>query len=508
MRACSACFSVFAGNPDYCLFDGQPLADENALFGRVLDSYRIDQLIGVGATGCVFRGENVKTGEPCAIKFVYGEIDGVHARFRREIDAVSVLNHPNIVKIVDSGLSPAGLTYMVMELLDGPTLRAVIEEEAPLDERRVRRYARQLIAGLAEAHGRGFVHRDLKPGNIVVTRDSAGNEQIKILDFGIVSSLYGRMTDDRLTRTGFIVGTPTYMAPEQIDAKSVTPEADIYALGVILYELLTGSPPFDGSIEHVLVKKLTVVPEPVPDGGDFGALILAMLDARPERRPANGVDISASLSRISQQGADLQTSDLPLVHPQTKDLLRASPDDSLLAGLFDQTAVDPAPRGSSDRAWDASRSDVSVAPSARPEVFAVDADDGDPTVRGQADRSFVDTEIEIDASQRPCSNAAVPMGAISVLRPQSNDVTQLTRRRLKLPAVGAPYFGSGLTRGRADSWDKLNTRMITDESAGTPARVRGDADSAGLVPTTTLVVLVIISTVLVFLLLALLVHLW
>ncbi|MEO1338582.1 MAG: protein kinase, partial [Myxococcota bacterium] len=114
------------------------MADESALFGRVLGSYRLESLIGVGAMGCVFRGEHTATGERCAIKLAYGKIDGVEARFQREIDTISALNHPNIVRIKDSGRSPAGLTYMVMELLVGPTLRTIIEIEAPLAACRVR----------------------------------------------------------------------------------------------------------------------------------------------------------------------------------------------------------------------------------------------------------------------------------------------------------------------------------------------------------------------------------
>ena len=299
VSACRSCLSVFAGHGEFCLFDGKRLGSVDVLIGRTLGDYRLGELIGVGGTGCVFRGNHTTTNKPSAIKLVYGEVDTAHARFRREIDAISALDHPNIVKILDSGLSPAGLTYMVMELLDGVTLRTVIDRLAPLDNSQVRGLAKQLLAGLAAAHSSGFVHRDLKPSNIMVTRQG-GKGRVKILDFGTVASLHRNRTDDRLTRTGFIVGTPIYMAPEQVDAKSVTPEADIYALGAILYELLTGAPPFNGNSEQILLEKLTSSPAPISLAGGFGTLILSMLDPKPERRPANAQQVLEALDQCRE----------------------------------------------------------------------------------------------------------------------------------------------------------------------------------------------------------------
>ena len=310
VRACPACLSVFATEPEFCAFDGERLVDAQALKGRVLGDFRFEELIGMGGTGGVFRGSHVKTGRPCAIKLVFGEVAtewAVQERFRREIQAVSALDHPNIVQILSHGRTPAGLMYMVMELAVGLTLKDLIEREGPLAPLRVGRFAEQLVSGLAEAHHKGFVHRDLKPCNIVVSRDDAGREQLKILDFGIVASLHQRMANPRMTKTGFIVGTPTYMAPEQVDAKLVSPQADVYALGIILYEMLTGAPPFDGSFEQVLVAKMTRPLPPLPQAGELGPLISSMVDAQPERRPANALQLNAALSRISLLSDDPKT---------------------------------------------------------------------------------------------------------------------------------------------------------------------------------------------------------
>ena len=311
VRACSACLSVFASEPEFCVFDGQRLGEANdTLLGRALGGYRFTKLIGVGGTGCVFSGVEISTGMPCALKLLYGEMatdDSVAERIKREVDAVRSIDHPNVVKILDAGESPAGLPYMVMELIDGPTLKTIIEDEAPLHPRRAGRLAEQLVAGLAEAHHQGFVHRDLKPGNIIIGRDEHGAEHAKILDFGIVASLQLQKDEQRLTKTGYIVGTPTYMAPEQVDPKSVSPQADVYALGVILYELLAGKPPFNGSLEQILIAKMTQDPAPLPQAGELGQLVLKMLESNPKRRPPNALRISAELSRISLLSEDAAT---------------------------------------------------------------------------------------------------------------------------------------------------------------------------------------------------------
>ncbi len=310
MRACPACLSVFASEPEFCAFDGERLQEEDALFGRAIGGYRLDGLIGIGGTGCVFRSWKLSSGQPCAIKILYGEMAtdrSVAERFRREAEAIRAIDHPNVVKILDAGRSPAGLTYLVMELVEGPTLRSVIDDEAPIDPRRVGRLAEQLVAGLAEAHRQGFVHRDLKPGNIIVLPDRQGRETVKILDFGIVASLQNRDADDRLTKTGYIVGTPTYMPPEQVDPKAVSAQVDVYALGIILYELLAGAPPFTGTLEQVLVAKMTQRPPPLPGAGELGDLVLSLIEPEPSRRPANALRVSAELSRLSLLSAEPAT---------------------------------------------------------------------------------------------------------------------------------------------------------------------------------------------------------
>ena len=350
MRACPACLSVFASEPEFCVFDGQRLGPADALIDRVLGGYRFEKLVGIGGTGCVFRGVEMATNTPCAIKLLYGETAtdrSVTERFRREADAIRSINHPNIVKMLNTGRSPAGLTYIVMEFVDGPTLKTIIEDEGPLAPRRAGRLAEQLVAGLAEAHRQGFVHRDLKPGNIIVTRDERGAEHVKILDFGIVASLQTRTENERLTRTGYIVGTPTYMAPEQVDPKAISPQTDVYALGVILYEVLAGAPPYSGSLEQILVAKMTQKPPPLAHAGELGTLILSLLESSPARRPANALRVSAELSRISLLSDDPPTQRSDAVDPDRSGNGRASG-----VRLIDRTAeLDGDDRTRADGEW-------------------------------------------------------------------------------------------------------------------------------------------------------------
>ncbi|MBK6686795.1 MAG: protein kinase [Deltaproteobacteria bacterium] len=307
MRACPRCFSVYQAEPEHCSFDGEKLSGEvDPLLGRTLAGYRLNELLGVGGTGCVYQGTVLATGAPCAVKLLYREMaadKSIAARFRREAEAVRRIRHPNVVAIIDYGTTPAGPIYLVMELLEGRTLKTLLEEEAPFTPARASRILEQLAAGLAEAHRVGYVHRDLKPGNVIIG-GSMPNEKVKILDFGIVASLHERDREERLTKTGYIVGTPVYMAPEQIDPKAVAPQIDVYALGVILYEMLSGEPPFVGSLEQVLVGKMTQTPRPLANTGALGQLALRMLEVDPSKRPASALAVSAELNRAFLGSAD------------------------------------------------------------------------------------------------------------------------------------------------------------------------------------------------------------
>jgi serine/threonine protein kinase len=295
---------VYATEAEFCGLDGERLIvhEGDPLAGKIIVKYRLEELLGTGANGCVYRATNLESATELAIKILFGEMAcdrRVVARFRREAEAVSKMSHPNVVKIHDFGTAPSGLTYLAMELLVGRTLETAMAQDGRFSPDRAAGIAQQISAGLAEAHRLGFVHRDLKPGNVMLVAPREGNETAKILDFGIAMSMRRSEDEGRLTKTGYVVGTPLYMAPEQIDESyPLGPQADVYALGSILYEMLAGVPPFVGSVEQVLVKKMTRMPEPLLDCGEIGLLCMHLLERDPRLRPPTALHVSADIVRI------------------------------------------------------------------------------------------------------------------------------------------------------------------------------------------------------------------
>jgi serine/threonine-protein kinase len=244
---------------------------DDPLLGRIVaDKYRIEAVVGSGASGTVYRASHVVLGRPVALKVLNPALltnENARARFRREARAASKLDHPNSVQVLDYGSEADGLTYLTMELLDGRELYRVIYEDWPLGSERIVRIMSQVLAVLAAAHEVGIVHRDLKPENIMlVTRpgdDGQPVEVVKVTDFGIAKTFTGPISEESLnvTRDGAVHGTPEYMAPEQARGEELDGRADLYACGVILYEMLSGTLPFhgDGAFD-VILKHLT---EPV-----------------------------------------------------------------------------------------------------------------------------------------------------------------------------------------------------------------------------------------------------
>ena len=301
MLVCPKCGSTFTRALEHCGLDGSRLVESavDPLVGRTLERYAVVGLLGSGGMARVYRARHVYLRQDFAIKVLHGELaqDGDLARrFEREARALSRIRHPNVVQVSDFGISKERLLFMVMELVEGPTLYAAMRQVGPFEPARAGPIARQLALGLAAAHERGFVHRDLKPGNVMLTRDEAP----KILDFGLVRIRSPEPDDPQLTHRGMVFGTPLYMAPEQVRGEDVGPAADLYALGVILYQLLTGNPPFSGSSRELAEQHLQRPPPPLrlPYGG-LGELTLELLAKAPGDRPSSA---EAVASRIEQLG--------------------------------------------------------------------------------------------------------------------------------------------------------------------------------------------------------------
>ncbi|NUQ74386.1 MAG: protein kinase [Polyangiaceae bacterium] len=233
--------------------------------GRLLgDRYEVGELIGVGGMGRIHRGLQRSLDRPVAIKFIHPHLMTsplAVSRFLMEARAASRLNHPNVVSVFDFGRTDAGdgdELYLVMELLSGSNLAKVMEREAPLPIERTSEILRQTLLALSEAHRHGITHRDVKPENVFLERHYGDVDHIKVIDFGIAS-----MGEPHVSTIGQILGTPAYMAPEQVLGEPVGPFTDVYAVGVILFEMLVGRLPFEGTASSICVDH-TQAPRPNP----------------------------------------------------------------------------------------------------------------------------------------------------------------------------------------------------------------------------------------------------
>ena len=275
------------------------------MVGTTLGKFHVDSQISVGGMGAVYRATHVETGQVVAIKVLQQALATDRAflqRFRREVAALQKVQHPNVVRIYDVG-SEENTHYYAMEHL-GTSLAEMLQS-GPLETQRAVQIASQVARGLGAVHAAGICHRDVKPGNILL--DEQGNA--KIADFGIV-----RVSDaTRVTQTGVIVGTPTYMAPEQVDNMSVDARADVYSLGVVLYETLVGRPPFQGNTTlDVLRKHRYTLPEPPKSfrpqlPGALSHLVVGMLAKEPAKRPGTMAMVADALDHLGQNLAEETT---------------------------------------------------------------------------------------------------------------------------------------------------------------------------------------------------------
>ncbi|MGH9311474.1 MAG: serine/threonine-protein kinase, partial [Vicinamibacterales bacterium] len=259
--------------------------------------YRLEQLLGRGGMGAVYRARDMRLDRLVALKIVRAELLGdpeARRRFRREAQIVARLQHPGIVSVFDYGTVPHGAAYLVMELVRGEDLRRVLVREGRLEPARAARILSSVCAAIEAAHREGVLHRDLKPENILLPGDDA---EAKVLDFGVAKVIAQERPDITLapgdaptvlTVDGSIVGTPAYMAPEQLRGQTPDGRTDVFSLGVIAYEMLTGTLPFGrGSLADVVLAQARGIS---PADGDnlppaLARAVRAALEPDPDRRP-------------------------------------------------------------------------------------------------------------------------------------------------------------------------------------------------------------------------------
>lgn len=269
------------------------------LLGRdIAGRYRIEAKIGEGGMGSVYRARHVVTGKVVAIKVLLPDLaayDSFVQRFLHEAQAAAYLNHPHAINIMDCGRD-GDAVYLLMEFVEGQTLTEVMRQEGPFTAERAANILKQICAAVAEAHAQSIVHRDLKPDNIMLQKMADGSDYVKVLDFGIAKVLDEQKRGSVPVSRNIFVGTPEYASPEQCNAKSPTYLSDIYSLGTILYEMLTGSPPFTGEPMRVMLRHTSEEPPPLgrvrPDlPPEVEQVVRRALSKDPARRQQNAVDL-------------------------------------------------------------------------------------------------------------------------------------------------------------------------------------------------------------------------
>ena len=290
----------------------QRAAQRAALEVRRLGQYTLDEKLGEGGMGTVYRGHHAMLHRPTAIKFLNVERTNEQtiARFEREVQLTAKLSHPNTIAIYDYGRTPEGIFYYAMECLEGLDLDNLVKQYGPLPEARVVHLLKQVCGSLAEAHSIGLIHRDIKPANIFITTRGGLHDFVKLLDFGLVKAL-DEQKQAKLTSTGAMAGTPLYLSPEAIERPDeVNAQSDLYAVGAVGYFLLTGTPVFDGSnVMQILQGHLSAVVEaPSKRMGkaiskSLEAVLLQCLEKSRDKRPDSAAELENMLADCSVEGS-------------------------------------------------------------------------------------------------------------------------------------------------------------------------------------------------------------
>lgn len=413
MLHCPTCGRHYSADCEICPEDQSPLQADvtvvgaptvDPLVGYTLDDkYRLEERLGIGGMGTVYRARHLLIDRPVAVKVLnqrFVEDEAARTRFRREARAAGRLQHTNAVTVTDFGESVDGYVYLVMELLEGRTLRDVLAKEAPLDAARSVSLMMQISAAVAAAHEAGIIHRDLKPANIFIVQHAEVPAVVKVLDFGIAKLAAESLDEDEpmtLTQIGAMIGTPRYMSPEQCDGAKLTPAADVYSLGCILYEMLTGTVPFSGSTPLAIALKhksesprsprefVSSIPPALEQ------LVLHTLEKRPPDRPANAAEFRRELLTTAER--------LGLEHAATtsspnlkalRDVGTESPSGRLVIDIL---------RLRENRAANSDPNDVTLLRSAHVSR-GKDGNGAAPAVAAAAKRTFPRVSVSVSATEK------------------------------------------------------------------------------------------------------------
>lgn len=323
--------SLYSTDVERCGIDGERLVETTGdpLVGRAVDRYQILRRLGRGGMGSVYLARHAFFHTEVALKVLFGEFAAdrsLASRFRREALAAHNIKHPNVASAIDFGVTPEGLPFLVMEYVPGRPLSAELERAGVLAPPRAAHICAQIAAGLAAAHALGFIHRDLKPANVLVAGEGR-SERAKILDFGLVAATEPIDGDlQHVTTSRQVFGTPAYMAPEQVTGAAVCPATDLYALGIILYEMLAGHPPFQGPPGNVYLQQASLKPPPLREADGLDRLAMHLLEKDARDRPGSAHEV---IDELEELGFGIDRAELALGVPGApRDQAAAGPPDA------------------------------------------------------------------------------------------------------------------------------------------------------------------------------------
>ena len=358
MLICPKCRTTYSSSLiGACYRDGEKLVDHDAFVAAESDpmrkrviggKYRIEERIGQGGMGTVYRAVQSGLNRDVAVKILKRELNvdrDTVARFHREANAMSLLHHPNTVRVYDFGQTDDGLLYLVMELLRGELITTRLTREGALNELEALRFTQQILRSLAEAHSKGLVHRDLKPDNIFVANVEGHHQPVvKVLDFGIAKVVApDKALDQFETQAGTVFGTPRYMSPEQAQGGQLDNRSDLYSVGTLLYQMLTGRAPFvDDDAVVVMAKHIREMPDPprkaAPDRripASLEAAVMRALAKEPSARFQEATEFEAALEACVPEVLAAQTGahEISSIRPDTPRVLVWSMVGLLVAGV-------------------------------------------------------------------------------------------------------------------------------------------------------------------------------
>lgn len=428
-KVCPVCGTSYADSNIFCPADGSTLraADsEGDLIGSVVaDRYLVTDLLGEGGMGKVYLARHVRLPLQAAIKVLRPELlkdPASVARFNREAANASRIEHERVARVFDFGETGDGLVYLAMEYVSGDTLKNLLAKSGALSLERTARIIRQVADGLDAAHRLGIVHRDLKPDNILVTVDDAdGSDRCKVVDFGIAKAIGSNEKESGLTRTGFVVGTPEFMSPEQLLGSDIDHRSDVYALALVAYQCLTLDMPFDTN---------------TPDRGMTARLVSS---PRPLITVKNDVRWPAALQQVFDQALD-------------KDPTKRTASAGALAKAFEAAIVTPAVAAPATPAVPARATPPAGAESVLEKVDTPGAARAIHTL----DRDEIEKARRSNKSSKPTPAASRPAAAAAKAKPTPSAAprvdVQVPRRGFRLPRFALPSLPVLLLAGAGWWW--------------------------------------------------------